>query len=118
MDKNEQERAIYTRLILEKEISEENLRNDQQKIGESLEKLRENLQRGYRILGMLYEEEILAGDPKSLSKSRKNEEQEQLFFCQLREAEEVLLENYTEQRKIIEYETEELYKKRSDVPWD
>jgi hypothetical protein len=118
MNKNEQERAAYNRLILEKEMIEDDLRNDQRKIENSLQNLQEDLQRGYRTLSMLYEEENLDGNPNSLSMQRKNEDQERLFFCQLREAEELLGESYIQQRKTIEEETEELYKKRSEIPWD
>ncbi|TFJ42668.1 hypothetical protein CKN73_04465 [Carnobacterium divergens] len=117
MDKNEQERVMYNRLIIEKENSVDDLKNDQRKIEGSLQQLQEDLQRGYRMLGMLNDEKFRE-NPENLQLQRRDEEQEHLFKSQLREAEEELSESYTKQRKVLDDEAEELYRKRGGIPWD
>ena len=117
-NKNEKERAKYNRLILEKETSLEDLNHDQHKIKESLHSLNEDLHRGYRTLAMILEEEHQDGSIAGYRMLQKNEEQEHFFKRQLQEAEDQLLEGYSNQRKMLEAETEQLYKKRSEVPWD
>ncbi|WP_430598106.1 hypothetical protein [Enterococcus sp. AZ177] len=117
MDKNEQERATYNRLIIEKENSVDNLKNDQRKIEDSLQQLQDDLQRGYRTLSMLNDEEFRE-NPENLRLQRKTEEQEHFFKRQLSEAVEELSESYTKQRKVLDDETEELYRKRGEIPWD
>lgn len=117
-NKNDQERAKYSILIAEKENNTDKLKQEQQKIENSLQNLQEDLQRGYRTLMMINGEEVHSGNVKSLRIQRKNEEQEQLFKHQLRDAEEMLSDSYTEQRKVLDRETEKLYKKRGEIPWD
>lgn len=117
-NKNEQERLAYNRLIIEKETSVDDMKNDQRKLEDSLNSLQEDLQRGYRTLSMLNDEDIRDGNPENLRLHRHNEEQEHLFKRQLRDAEEELSERFAEQRRILDDETEELYRKRSEIPWD
>ncbi|GGD03816.1 hypothetical protein [Enterococcus wangshanyuanii] len=117
-NKNDAERAKYGRFITEKETSMDELKQDQKKIEMSLLDLQEELHRGYRTLAMLNEEVVHEGNIEGIRMQRRNEEQEVFFAHQLREAEENLSNFYSEQRKILDKETEELYKKRGEIPWD
>lgn len=116
-NKNDQERAAYNRLIIEKENSVDDLKNDQRKIENSLQQLQEDLHRGYRTLSILNDEDFRE-NPENLRLQRRDEEQEHLFKRQLRKAEEELSECYTKQRKVLDDESEELYRKRGEIPWD
>lgn len=115
---NDQERAKYTRLISEKETAIDELKLDKRKLEDSLLHLQTDLQRGYRQLSMLNEEDLRAGDKESLRMQRQNEEQEYFFKRELRQAEEHLSESYRSQEKIVEDEKEKLYEQRSAIPWD
>lgn len=117
-NRNEQERATYNRLILEKENSVDDLSHDQRKIEDSLHNLNEELHRGYRSLAMILEKDHQDGSSERYRMIQKNEDQEHFFKRQLQEIENQLLEGYHDQRKKIEKETEQLYKKRSEIPWD
>ena len=118
MSSNEQERSTYNKLIMAKEDAVDDLKKDQRKIEGSLQYLAEDLQRGYQTLSLLNEEDLREGNLRIIHDQRRNEEQEQLFTRQLQAAEEQLSESYAEQRKTLDDETEELYKKRSEIPWD
>ncbi|MBO0438984.1 hypothetical protein [Candidatus Enterococcus ikei] len=117
-NKNDAERAKYGRFIIEKETSMDELKQDQKKIEMSLLDLQEELQRGYRTLSMLNEDVVLDGNTEGIRIQRRNEEQEHFFARQLREDADNLNNCYSEQRKILDKETEELYKKRGEIPWD
>lgn len=117
-NKNDQERAKYSRLITEKENDINELKQEQRKIEDSLRNLQEDLQRGYRTLAMINEEDVYSGNHEGIRMQRKNEEQERFFKRQLQEAEETLSEQYAEQQKTLDKETEDLYKKRGEIPWD
>lgn len=115
---NDLERAKYDRLILEKETLAEDLKDEGRKMQGSLSDLREDLQRGYRELSMLHEEDIYEGNRESLRLQRENEAQEQLFRHRLEEMDEQISEEYQSEVRKIENEKEELYRKRGDIPWD
>ena len=117
-NKNEQERSRYNQLIITNEKKVDDLSNDQRKMEDSLLFLNEDIQRGYRNLDMINEEDLREGDHETLRLQRMNDEQEQLFKRQLQETEEDVLDSYTRQRRVLDDETEDLYKKRSDIPWD
>lgn len=117
-NKKDVERAKYGRLITEKETSIDELKQDQKKIEMSLQDLQEELQRGYRTIAMLNEDVVREGNPEGIRIQRKNEEQEHFFARQLRDAEDHLTTSYSEQRKVLDKETEKLYKKRGEIPWD
>ncbi|MGX7149459.1 hypothetical protein [Enterococcus ureasiticus] len=117
-NKNDQERVKYSRLITEKENINDELKQEQRKIEDSLRNLQEDLQRGYRTLAMINEEAVHSENHEGIRVQRKNEEQERYFGRQLQEAEETLSDHYAEQRKTLDKETEDLYKKRGEIPWD
>lgn len=117
-NKNDQERTKYTLLIAEKERAVEDISRDQQKLEESLSFLQEDLQRGYRELSAVNEDYLMNENLELIRLQRKNEEQEHYFKRQLENAEELIAETYSEQRKTLDDETEELYKKRGEIPWD
>lgn len=116
--KNDQERAQYTRLISDTEASIDDLRREQRKIEESIQSLQTELQRGYRQLAILNEEDIHEGSLENLRMQRHDEIQEQEFKRELRQVEEHISDSYIEQRKVLDKQKEELYEKRSAVPWD
>lgn len=117
-NKNDQERERYTRLISDTETSMDELKREQRKIEESLQNLQTDLQRGYRQLAMLNEEDVRDGSVENLRMQRHDEVQEQEFKRELRQVEEHISDSYTEQRKVLDKHKEELYEKRSAVPWD
>ncbi|MBO0468131.1 hypothetical protein JZO73_11395 [Enterococcus plantarum] len=117
-NKNDAERAKYGRFIIEKETSMDELKQDQKKIEMNLQDLQEELRRGYHTLAMLNEDVVRDGNSEGIRIQRRNEEQERFFVRQLRETEDNLTNSYAEQRKILDKETEELYKKRGEIPWD
>ncbi|MBP1040115.1 hypothetical protein I6N95_03730 [Vagococcus sp. BWB3-3] len=117
-NKNEQERSRNNRLISEKERNIDELSDDRRKLEDSLLFLNDHLQRGYRSLTSINEEDLRDGDHETLRLQRMNEEQEQLFHRHLQETEEEVLESYRSQRKVLDGEIEKLHKKRSEIPWD
>lgn len=116
--KNEEMRAKYNLLIGEKETTLDDLKKEQRKIGDSLCNLRDELQRGYRALAMLNEEENRESGQSVNSFQRRTEQQEQYYKRKLTDAENQLTEIYSEQRKLLDEEKEELCRKRSELPWD
>lgn len=120
MDKNkhDQERTGYDRMILENENKNDSLKQDQRKLEETLSQLQEDLQRGYRTLAMLNEEERGVGGNQAELNQQREDEQEYFFKRQVQGLEESLTESYSSAKKVIEKETEELYRKRGDIPWD
>ena len=117
-NKKDVERAKYGRLIAEKETNIDELKQDQKKIEMNLQDLQDELKRGYRTLAMLNEDVVREGNSKGIRIQRRNEEQEFFFARQLRESEATLSSCYSEQRKILDKETEELYIKRGEISWD
>lgn len=116
--KNDQERAKYTRLISEKEDAVEELKADKRKLEDSLQNLQADLQRGYRNLSMLNEEDSRDGNQENLRIQRQAEEQEQFVKRELMQVEEQMSESYKLQKKILDDEKEKLYEKRSAISWD
>lgn len=117
-NKNEKERAKYTQLISEKELAVDDLKEEQRKLQENLRNLQAELHKGYQELASLDEEGAQKGDMDSIQRLRKNEAQARTFQNQLMDSENELSESYSKEYKKIEKETEELYQKRSDIPWD
>ncbi|MDA9470444.1 hypothetical protein [Enterococcus sp. 5H] len=115
---NDQERLKYNRLIMEKESTLDDLTRDKRKIEECIFELKDNLHRGFQELNMLNEECVRNGSNENRLMQRHNEEQEHFFQQQLREAEYQIIDDYNAESKSIKDETEVLYKKRSEVPWD
>lgn len=115
---NDQERLKYNRLITEKENTLGDLNRDKRKIEECISELKENLHRGFQELNMLNKENIRHGGNENKLMQRHNEEQEHFFQKQFRDAEHQIIDNYNAESKLIKDETEGLYKKRSEVPWD
>lgn len=109
--KNDQERAQYTRLISDTEASIDDLRREQRKIEESIQSLQTELQRGYRQLAILNEEDIHEDSLENLRMQRHDEIQEQEFKRELRQVEEHISDSYIEQRKVLDKQKEELYEK-------
>lgn len=116
--KNEETRAMYNRLIAEKETNLDDLKKNQRKIEDSLHMLQDELQRGYRTLAMLNEEDNRESGQAVNPFQRRSEQQEQFYKRKLTDAEDQLSDSYSEQRKLLDEETEELYQKRSELPWD
>lgn len=116
--KNDQERAKYTRLIGEKEETIDQLKLDKRKVEDSLQNLQTTLQRSYRKLAMLNEEDLRDGNQENRRMQRQEEEQEHFFKRELGQAEANLSESYKEQAKLLEDEKEKLYEKRGEISWD
>lgn len=117
-NKNEQECSRCNRLITEKENNIDELSDNRRKLEDSLSLLNDHLQRGYRSLTSMNEEDLREGDHETLRLQQMNEEQEQLFQRHLQETEEEVLESYRSQQKVLDDEIEKLHKKRSEIPWD
>lgn len=117
-EKQDQERDKYNRLILANENAVDDLKQEQRKMDISLQELQMDLQRGYRTLALLNEDDLQAVNTETIRMHQRNEAQEQFFKRQLQGAEEQLNACYTAHRKVLEDETEELYRKRGELAWD
>lgn len=109
--KNDQERAKYTRLISEKEDAVEELKADKRKLEDSLQNLQADLQRGYRNLSMLNEEDSRDGNQENLRIQRQAEEQEQFVKRELMQVEEQMSESYKLQKKFLTMKKKNCMKK-------
>lgn len=118
--KNEQdvEREKYTQLIIENENTIDDLKDEHKKITVTIDMVQEDLQNGYRHLSMLNDEDLYHKDSESIQFQQCNGEQEYFFRRELIKSEELISEEYVQQEKLLEEESEKLYKKRSAISWD
>ncbi|MGL4696248.1 hypothetical protein [Enterococcus larvae] len=116
--KKDREREKYSRLILDKENSLEELKDEHQKMNRMFHEVQEDLHRGFRELSVLNEEALCNGNRDGLAKLQQLEEQERLFQQQLRQSEDHLTEDYHVEVRNHNDEIDDLYQKRSELLWD
>ncbi|MBC2248508.1 hypothetical protein HCB49_00625 [Listeria sp. FSL L7-0123] len=115
---NDQERAVYNQLIIQKENQMDRLLEDQKEIEKSLYQLDEDFQRGFQQLRCLNENNNGLDKVKYFRAQQWDDDLESRLRRQVQDAQEEF--NYVFQKEIHEMddEREELYKKRSEIPWD
>ncbi|UHP13448.1 hypothetical protein LAX74_002125 [Listeria marthii] len=115
---NDQERAVYNQLIIQKENQMDRLLDDQKEIEKSLYQLDEDFQRGFQQLRCLNENNNGLDKVKYFRAQQWDDDLESRLRRQVQDAQEEF--NYVFQKEIHEMddEREELYKKRSEIPWD
>lgn len=115
---NEQERAVYNQLIIQKENQMDWLIGDQKEIEKSLYQLDEDFQKGFQQLRCLNENNNGLDKGKYFRAQQWDDNLESGLRRQVQDAQEEF--NYVFQKEIREMddEREELYKKRSEIPWD
>ncbi|MGX7420715.1 hypothetical protein ACWOFR_18235 [Carnobacterium gallinarum] len=116
--KNEQDRASYNQLIIQKEDQMDELTIEKRKIGEAIQTLEEDLHRGFQNVAMLNDEAARFGNVENNRLQRHDEEQSRIFRQLLQESNEQIEIGYHVGKKKIGEEREALYKKRGEVPWD
>lgn len=115
---NDQERAVYNQLIIQKENQIDRLLEDQKEIEKSLYQLDEDFQRGFQQLRCLNENNNGLDKVKYFRAQQWDDDLESRLRRQVQDAQEEF--NYVFQKEIHEMddEREKLYKKRSEIPWD
>lgn len=115
---NEQERAVSNQLIIQKENQMDRLIGDQKEIEKSLYQLDEDFQKGFQQLRCLNENNNGLDKGKYFRAQQWDDNLESGLRRQVQDAQEEF--NYVFQKEIREMddEREELYKKRSEIPWD
>lgn len=113
--KNEQERAKYYRLILQKEEQLDELTNTERTITDAMENLEEDLGRGFQTVAMLNDDVTHDGTSKKYEQQRHDDEQEQVFRQLLHESKEQIAAAYRKGTNKVDEERETLYKKRSEL---
>ncbi|WP_228465555.1 hypothetical protein [Listeria marthii] len=115
---NDQERAVYNQLIIQKENQMDRLLDDQKEIEKSLYQLDEDFQRGFQQLRCLNENNNGLDKVKYFRAQQWDDDLESRLRHQVQDAQEEF--NYVFQKEIHEMddEREKLYKKRSEIPWD
>lgn len=115
---NEQERAVYNQLIIQKENQMVRLIGDQKEIEKSLYQLDEDFQKGFQQLRCLNENNNGLDKGKYFRAQQWDDNLESGLRRQVQDAQEEF--NYVFQKEIREMDDErgELYKKRSEIPWD
>ncbi|EHL5791256.1 hypothetical protein KEB86_000851 [Listeria monocytogenes] len=115
---NEQERAVYNQLIIQKENQMDRLIRDQKEIEKSLYQLDEDFQKGFQQLRCLNENNNGLDKVKYFRAQQWDDNLESGLRRQVQDVQEEF--NYVFQKEIREMddEREELYKKRSEIPWD
>lgn len=115
---NEQERAVYNQLIIQKENQIDRLIRDQKEIEKSLYQLDEDFQKGFQQLRCLNENNNGLDKVKYFRAQQWDDNLESGLRRQVQDVQEEF--NYVFQKEIREMddEREELYKKRSEIPWD
>lgn len=116
--KNDQERAIYNQLIVQKENQMDVLIENQKKIEKSLYQLDEDFRRGFQQLRFL--NDYNNGTEKEVHNrvQQWDDNLENRFRQQVQLTQEEFNCIFQKEIHQTDDEREELYKKRSEIPWD
>lgn len=114
----DQERSKYDQLISEKEDQISELGDKKRKMEDAIIHLEDDLQRGFSELRRVHDECARDGDAENFRMQQVDEEQAYVFGRDLKEANEQLSAAYNTEARRIEQQTEELYEKRGEIPWD
>lgn len=115
---NDRERAAYNQRIMEKESQLDKMKENRKEVENSLYQLDEDFRRGFHQLRMLSDENIREVQTGIFQENQRNEELERGFRQKVQVAKEQFLHVFQKEIHRIDDEREELYKQRSEIPWD
>ncbi len=115
---NDRERAAYNQRIMEKESQLDKMKENRKEVENSLYQLDEDFRRGFHQLRMLSDENIREVQTDIFQEEQRNEELEKGFRQKLQVAKEQFSHVFQKEIHRIDDEREELYKQRSEIPWD
>ncbi|WP_235007367.1 hypothetical protein [Listeria monocytogenes] len=115
---NDRERAAYNQQIMEKESQLDKMKENRKEVENSLYQLDEDFRRGFHQLRMLSDENIREVQTDIFQEEQRNEELEKGFRQKVQVAKEQFSHVFQKEIHRIDDEREELYKQRSEIPWD
>lgn len=115
---NDRERAAYNQRIMEKESQLDKMKENRKEVENSLYQLDEDFRRGFHQLRMLSDENIREVQTGIFQEEQRNEELEKGFRQKVQVAKEQFSHVFQKEIHRIDDEREELYKQRSEIPWD
>lgn len=115
---NDRERAAYNQQIMEKESQLDKMKESRKEVENSLYQLDEDFRRGFHQLRMLSDENIREVQTGIFQEDQRNEELERGFRQKVQVAKEQFSHVFQKEIHRIDDEREELYKQRSEIPWD
>ncbi|WP_235007118.1 hypothetical protein [Listeria monocytogenes] len=115
---NDRERAAYNQQIMEKESQLDKMKENRKEVENSLYQLDEDFRRGFHQLRMLSDENIREVQTGIFQEDQRNEELERGFRQKVQVAKEQFSHVFQKEIHRIDDEREELYKQRSEIPWD
>lgn len=115
---NDRERAAYNQRIMEKESQLDKMKENQKEVENSLYQLDEDFRRGFHQLRMLSDENIREVQTGVFQEDQRNEALERGFRQKVQVAKEQFSHVFQKEIHRIDDEREELYKQRSEIPWD
>lgn len=115
---NDRERVAYNQQIMEKESQLDKMKENRKEVENSLYQLDEDFRRGFHQLRMLSDENIREVQTGIFQEDQRNEELERGFRQKVQVAKEQFSHVFQKEIHRIDDEREELYKQRSEIPWD
>lgn len=115
---NDRERAAYNQQIMEKESQLDKMKENRKEVENSLYQLDEDFRRGFHQLRMLSDENIREVQTGIFQEDQRNEELERGFRQKVQVVKEQFSHVFQKEIHRIDDEREELYKQRSEIPWD
>lgn len=115
---NDRERAAYNQQIMEKKSQLDKMKENRKEVENSLYQLDEDFRRGFHQLRMLSDENIREVQTGIFQEDQRNEELERGFRQKVQVAKEQFSHVFQKEIHRIDDEREELYKQRSEIPWD
>lgn len=115
---NDRERAAYNQRIMEKESQLDKMKENRKAVENSLYQLDEDFRKGFHELRVLNDENIREVQTGIFQEDQRNEELERGFRQKVQVAKEQFLHVFQKEIHRIDDEREELYKQRSEIPWD
>lgn len=115
---NDRERAAYNQRIMEKESQLDKMKENRKEVENSLYQLDEDFRRGFHQLRMLSDENIREVQTGIFQEDQRNDELERGFRQKVQVAKEQFSHVFQKEIHRIDDEREELYKQRSEIPWD
>lgn len=115
---SDQKRAIYNQQIVQKENEIDQINESQKEIERSFYRLEEELQTGFYHLRSLNEDQLTDEERKYHPSQQREYDLERSFRQRIQDAQEEFTYVFRKELHQMEDEREELYKKRSELPWD
>lgn len=115
---NDQERAAYNQRIVEKENQLDKLKENRNEAEKSIYQLDEDFRIGFQRLKALNDENISRVQTGFFQEEQRDDELERRFRQKLQFAQEQFAHVFQKEIHRINDERDELYKQRSEIPWD